>query len=141
PFFRGKGWYSPVNGVTVGYCEADLTDPLPKTPISGTWTPHVRIQNHDASLPVTGHFVALDPDFHMEPPMLGTVLEQRTGTFEGPLAIDTTKLSNGTHRLLMRADCNAGNSINSGVGVVFFMVTNGSCPDLTGDGVVDIFDV
>jgi len=143
PFFRGKGWYSPVNGVTVGYCEADDTDPLPEAPISGIWTPHVRIQNHDASLPVTGHFVALDPDFHMEPPMVGTVLEQGAGTFEGPVSIATTKLSNGRHKLFMRADCDAGTSTNSGVGAIFFTVANAvSCPtDFSGDGITDAADI
>jgi hypothetical protein len=129
PFLRNKGWYG--DNPLAGYCEAGLTStPIPKSPVSGTWTPSVRIVTHstDASFPVTNHTVTLDPDFHAEPPMPGTVLKQGAGEFEGPVAIDTTKLANGTHKLHLRADCRAGNSTNSGVGVISFQVQNGSTP-------------
>src|SRR5438128_2699874 len=132
PFLRNKGWYG--DNPLAGYCEAGLTStPIPRSPISGTWTPTVRIVTHstDASFPVTNHIVTLDPDFHMEPPMLGTVLQEGAGGFEGPVSIDTRALSNGTHKLFMRADCRAGNSTNSGVGGIFFRVQNGSTPPAT----------
>ena len=126
PFLRNKGWYG--DNPLAGYCEAGLLPPIPNAPISGIWMPTVRIVTHstDASFPVTSHTVALDPDFHAEPPIPGTVLRQGAGGFEGPVVINTTKLANGTHKLHLRADCDAGNSTNSGVGVIFFRVQNGS---------------
>lgn len=131
PFLRNKGWYG--DNPLAGYCEAGLLPPIPNAPISGIWMPTVRIVTHstDASFPVTSHTVALDPDFHAEPPIPGTVLKQGAGGFEGPVVINTTKLANGTHKLHLRADCDAGNSTNSGVGVIFFRVQNGSTPPAT----------
>lgn len=131
PFLRNKGWYG--DNPLAGYCEAGLLPPIPNAPISGIWMPTVRIVTHstDASFPVTSHTVTLDPDFHAEPPMPGTVLRQGAGGFEGPVVINTTKLANGTHKLHLRADCDAGNSTNSGVGVIFFRVQNGSTPPAT----------
>lgn len=140
PFLRNKGWYG--DNPLAGYCEAGFTTPLPMAAISGTWTPSVRLVTHstDASFPVTQHTVTIDPDFHADPPIPGTVIKQGTGSFEGPVSIDTTQLSNGTHKLHLRSDCDAGNSTNSGVGVIFFRVQN-ACPDLNGTGYVDTGDL
>jgi len=79
PFLRNKGWYG--DNPLAGYCEAGLLPPIPNAPISGIWMPTVRIVTHstDASFPVTSHTVALDPDFHAEPPIPGTVLRQGAG--------------------------------------------------------------
>ena len=146
PFLRNKGlWNDPGSAPDdFGYCEAGFKDPLPMTPVSGIWTPNVRLVTHssDASFPVTQHTVTVDPDFHHG--MSGTVIRQGAGGFEGPVSIDTRTLSNGVHKLHLRSDCNAGDATNSGVGVIFFKVANaqtGSRADLNGNGYVDTGDL
>lgn len=121
PFQRGKGWYTDH-----GYCEADVTTPVTPAAVSGVWSPKVRIVNHADSDVVTGSSARLDPDFHAEPPLPGTVLFEHAGQHpEATLSVDTTKLANGPHRLVLRADCEtAEGSTNSGVLVVFFRVQN-----------------
>ncbi len=62
---------------------------------------------------VTSSFVSLDPAFHAMPPDEGTVLLDQAGPYKGPVTIDTDRLSNGVHRLFIRAGapCNgAGNN-------------------------------
>jgi hypothetical protein len=81
----------------------------------------------DASLPVTHYFATLDADFHASPPNRGTVLLDADGRWPpAALAIDTTLLSNGVHKLLLRTDCrdNVQGSTNSGVMVLPFVVQN-----------------
>ncbi len=123
PYLRGKGWYTQAL-----YCEASLVSvPVPDAPVSGIWSPVIRIQDHgDGDLPVTHHSVRIDPDFHASPPVPGTILRDGSGQFlEAPVAIDTTTLSNGTHTLHLRADCDdPRGSTNSGVLVVKFKVQN-----------------
>jgi len=155
-FPRGKGWYSGS-----GYCEAGyMSAPLPKVPLSGVWSPRLRMVNHGAldDLPVTGYSVRLDPDFHAEPMNEGTVLRDGPGEFpEQDVPIDTTLLPDGPHRLFLRADCDdPRGSTNSGVLVVSFTTANGSTPtasdtptstpsptlgaDSDADGVPDVTD-
>ncbi|MEW9871925.1 fibronectin type III domain-containing protein [Arthrobacter sp. HS15c] len=132
PYLRGKGWYSaPGNDLAVGgYCEADLmTVPLPDTPISGIWSPAVKMVWHgDAGdPPVTAHEVRIDPDFHNNIP--GTIIRQASGEYDAPVGIDTTRLTNGRHTLFLRAECNdqyGRNSTASGVLIVPFDVDNGA---------------
>jgi hypothetical protein len=119
---RGKGWYTGS-----GYCESSVVSTLPIGPISGTWTPALLIDDHGAAddLPVTHHSVRIDPDFHAAPPVPGTLLVDGPGGWVGPTAIDTTLLTNGRHRLVLRADCDdPRGSTNSGVLVVTFSVAN-----------------
>ena len=144
PFLRNKGlWNDPGSAPDdFGYCEAGFTQPLPMDPLSGTWTPAVRLVTHssDASFPVTQHTVTLDPDFHANPPNPGTVIKQGSGGYEGSLTIDTRLVNNGVHRLHMRSDCASGDAVNSGVGVIHFKVAN--CPtDFNGDGFTDTGDI
>ncbi len=130
PYLRGKGWYSAPGGDLAegGYCEADLmTVPAPNTPISGTWSPAVKMVRHgDAGdPPVTAHDVRLDPDLHANVP--GRILRQGSGEYEGPISIDTTQLADGIHKLFLRAECNdqyRRNSTISGVLIVPFEVDN-----------------
>ena len=126
PYLRGKGWYTGPK-----YCEAALLSPIPDTPRSGLWHPRVLLDDHaggtagDAE--VTRHTVTLDPDFHAVPSRPGTVVRQGAdGLPATTLAIDTTRLANGPHRLHLRADCDAPakGSINSGVLVIPFTVKN-----------------
>jgi hypothetical protein len=122
PHLRGKGWYT-----TSGYCESTLISvPVPDAPVSGVWSPTLAMTEHSTSTvndPVTGHSVRVDADFHAGDE--GTVLLEGDGNFTGDLAVDTTKLSNGTHRLTLKTDCeNKAGSTNSGVLVIPFVVQN-----------------
>jgi hypothetical protein len=119
---RGKGWYTGA-----GYCESDVLSDLPVGPVSGTWMPQLQIVDHGAAddRPVTHSSVRLDPDFHATPIVPGTVLIDASVPWTGSVAIDTTTLTNGRHRLVLRADCDdPRGSTNSGVLVVFFTVAN-----------------
>ena len=57
---------------------------------------------------MTNSFVSLDPAFHKLPvPNIGTVLVQNSTApsgWTGQLLIDTTKLTNGVHKLFIRTD-------------------------------------
>lgn len=125
PWLRGKGWYTGA-----GYCEAVLTSvPVPDAPLTWTWSPALRMMwdGDSTDLPVSGHSVTLDPDFHRSPPEQGTVLEDGPGPWEGNVVIDPLRLSPGRHRLVSRADCaDPRGSTNSGVLVVMFNVADGT---------------
>ena len=109
-YTRGKGWYSkPGSLSTGGYCEADFTSvPLPDSPISGIWTPTVKMVWHGGTEDptVTSHEVRLDPDFHATPINEGIIIRQANGEFNGSISIDTRTLTNGTHKLFLRSICN-----------------------------------
>lgn len=143
PFLRNKGlWNDPGSAPDdFGYCEAGFTDPLPMVPTTGTWNPRVRLVTHssDASFPVTQHTVTLDPDFHAGQP--GTVIKQGVSGYEGPVSIDTRTLSNGVHKLHLRSDCESGDAVNSGIGVIHFVVANGCPTDFDGSGFTDSADI
>jgi hypothetical protein len=126
PWLRGKGWYTGAK-----YCEASLISTLPDAPVSGVWRPTVIMDDHDGGhagdAKATHHVATLDPDFHAPKPVLGTVINQgNDGLPATRLRIDTTKLTNGPHKLHLRTDCDvpARGSVNSGVLVVPFAVAN-----------------
>src|SRR5207244_454471 len=92
----------PVPGPNPGpsrYCEAGyMRAALPKAPLSGIWSPGIRMVNHGdiGDLPVTAHTVRLDPNFHADPMDEGTVLVDGPGEFpEQNVPIDTTLLPDG----------------------------------------------
>lgn len=124
-FLRAKGWYTHAL-----YCEAAfLSVPLPSSPVKGTINFRVQAVDHDGGTagdqPVTRHTVSLDADAHAGIP--GTVLRQGSGNLPATsFTVDTTKLSNGRHRIGVRADCDDRTlgSVNSGVAVLFFNVAN-----------------
>jgi hypothetical protein len=93
----GSNWYQGAN-----YEEAELLSPLPET-VSGTWTPTVNMDAGAGGIDVASSFVSLDPAFHAMPPDEGTVLLDQAGPYKGPVTIDTTDLSNGPHKLFIRA--------------------------------------
>ncbi|WP_133403873.1 hypothetical protein [Arthrobacter crusticola] len=130
-YLRGKGWYSSPgrNLAKGGYCEADLlTVPAPNIPVSGIWSPAVKMVWHGEAgdPPVTAHEVRIDPDLHANVP--GLILRRASGGYDGRIRIDTTRLTNGKHKLFLRADCNdqyRRNSTTSGILIVPFEVANG----------------
>lgn len=123
----GDTWYSPiVGGFTGKYARAEMVRadvPWNETTgelkeISGTWTPKAWFE-------APKRFVYIDPSLHASPPNFGTVVLNETGTGNPKtLSIDTTKLTDGIHRLLIGTSNVALNGTNSGVLVVPFLVKN-----------------
>jgi hypothetical protein len=98
------------------------------TPVSGIWTPTV-----EYTVP-QGGFAYIDPAFHNVPPSKGTIVyETNTGPEAKTLSIDTAKLSNGPHRLVIGATRHSDLSTvgpagdNTGVLVIPFVVYNKGC--------------
>ena len=79
-------------------------------------------------IPVTSHRAALDAAIHAGD--LGTELLDGAGPYEGRLMIDTTALTNGWHKLFLRASQfePISGSTNSSISVVFFEVLNQTPP-------------
>ena len=120
PYLRSKGWYTGF-----GYCEADVLGvPLPDGPVSGTVQFRVQQVDHGPDdVDPTHHRVALDANAHAGIP--GTVLSDGPGALPATtLSVDTTKLTNGTHRLVQKVECAKGNQVASGAGVFLFDVQN-----------------
>ena len=113
---RGKGWYTDA-----GYCEGSILSDLPVSPVP-YWSPTVQVLNHGSTedLPVSRYSVILDADFHNSIP--GTVLKSGDGELV-PTKIVMPTLASGTHKLLVRAECDdPRGSTNSGLLVVRFAV-------------------
>jgi hypothetical protein len=106
----GSSWYQGAL-----YNEAEFLSPLPAT-VSGTWTPTVWMHPGAGGVAVKHSFASIDPAFHASPPYAGQVLLDRTGTYKGPLTIDTTTLSNGPHKLFLRADAPCDGTTGSDCG-------------------------
>jgi hypothetical protein len=70
--------------------------------------------------------VTIDPAFHDMPPDRGRVQLDQSGAFDGPIAIDTTQLANGPHKLVVvsSADHTDRGSTQSGVMTIPFTVDN-----------------
>jgi hypothetical protein len=113
----GRGWYT--NAL---YANANIDSP-PTGPVSGVWRPYV-IFNAPSGTPITGYYAALDTDFHNGNP--GIPIQSGKSEWRGYLTIDTTKLTNGWHRLFLKSDAFQSNSgsTNSGVLAIFFEVRN-----------------
>ncbi len=120
PYLRSKGWYTDF-----GYCEADLLGvPLPDGPLKGTVQFKVQQVDHGPDdVDPTHHRVALDANAHAGIP--GTTLSDGPGALPATtLSVDTTKLTNGTHRLVQKVECAKGNQVASGASVFLFDVAN-----------------
>jgi hypothetical protein len=114
---EARGWYTDA-----GYANAKIDD-LPMSAVSGVWRPSVRMTAGSGGVPVTSYRVILDPDFHAG--KRGTTIRSGSGSFRGSVTIDTTKLSNGKHKLVLIADAATSvGSTNRGVMVVPFIVRN-----------------
>jgi hypothetical protein len=124
---EARGWYGLPGTDGLGYENARLRSPLPTAPLSGTWSPEVEtLPGAGPSSPVTHTLVTIDPAFHDMPPDSGKVQLEQTGAFRGPIAIDTTQLANGPHKLVIvssAAHPDRG-STQSGVLAIPFTVDN-----------------
>lgn len=113
---QGKGWYTGAS-----YAVARLDGGFPTAPVHGLWT--IRFRCESDGPPVRGCMALVDPDFHMGD--FGTVLLRQPAAYNGALTIDTTLLSNGPHKLVIRTDApNPAGSTNSGVLGIPFVVSN-----------------
>jgi hypothetical protein len=115
--YGGAGWYKEADGTDWGYqtAEVEPEDHLPQgTCVSGTWTPEIDTSS------ATEHLVTIDPAFHAG--NMGLVLEQGTGEFEGDVAVDTTLLAPGWHKLVVHSGTREGEEENGGAFVYPFRV-------------------
>lgn len=129
PGTEGRGWYDS-DGLTKGYIVGQLMEQIPSGPVSGTWTPLVRIVggSNEGINPVDGSFASIDPSFHADPADPGMVVLDQAGEFRNSrLSIDTTKLANGPHKLMLRANGTTGFAGELwGAMVIPFTVDNGA---------------
>jgi hypothetical protein len=135
---EARGWYGLPGTDGLGYENARLRSPVPTAPVSGTWSPEVEtLPGAGPSSPVTHTLVTIDPALHNVPPDNGKVQLDQAGAFGGSIAIDTTQLANGPHKLVIisSADHSDRGSTQSGVLAIPFMVDNlrpGILDDLLG---------
>lgn len=87
--------------------------------LSGVWEPTVHFEKQS-------HFAYVDPAFHANPPRKGTIVyEGKSSTASyttKKLRIDTRKLSDGLHRLVIGSANVRPDGANVGVGVIPFLV-------------------
>lgn len=113
---QGKGWYTGAS-----YAIARLDSGFPFAPVRGLWRITFRCESDGP--PVQGCFALIDPDFHKGD--FGMVLMRSKAAYKGGLTIDTTQLTNGPHRLVIRTDApNPAGSTNSGLLGISFIVDN-----------------
>jgi hypothetical protein len=122
---EGRGWYETVNGVEFGYQSARLRSKVPTRAVSGIWRPTVETLEGVGGENITRSLVTIDPDFHAAPAQRGRVLVARSGEVQRRLWINTHKLTNGKHRLVVVASARlrVGSTL-SGVVVIPFRVRN-----------------
>jgi hypothetical protein len=129
---EARGWYTTLN-----YAAARLRDaPALLQPVSGVWRPRIAAIRGFDGASVTGWYAGINTDFHQGNP--GTPLcpagvrerngipQCSTAPYSGPLTVDTTRLSNGWHRLLLKTDQYdpETGSTHSGVLATFVLVQN-----------------
>jgi len=116
-FTEGRGWYEGTGYTNVRWEETALI-----TPVSGIWTPDLKMTAGAGGTPVTFHAVYIDPNFHHG--SSGIVVKEGQGKWDGDVAIDTRTLSNGMHKLVLRGDSTISTGTNSGLIVIQFTVKN-----------------
>jgi hypothetical protein len=118
-YTEGRGWYT-----NFGYEIGRLDDPFPWAPVSGIWSPKLKTAAGSGGIAPTHHLVCIDPDFHAG--NNGIVLVDGPGSWGAArIPIDTTRLANGPHRLVLRTDAaTSKGSTLSGVMAIPFTVQN-----------------
>lgn len=89
---------------------------------SGVWRPAVRLDRGAQGFTPTRVGAYVDPDFHTGDP--GMVVLVRRQAYRGDLAIDTTQLMNGWHKLVLKVTANHNGKKNTGVEAIYFRVQN-----------------
>jgi hypothetical protein len=98
-YFQGSGWYKEARPASNwGYQTAIIKSGIPLGPVHGIWRPRVSIGCNGCH-PQTSWMATIDPDFHMGD--AGWLFARGLGGFSGNLAIDTTRLENGPHKLVL----------------------------------------
>lgn len=120
---EARGWYTGA----VGYQNARFLSPLPTASVSGIWRPTIQCAAPSGGTPSMCE-AYLDPNFHHG--SSGTLLYHANGAAKTTLAIDTSKLAPGTHKLVIRTDAQSANprGVDSGVMVVSFTVGGAAAP-------------
>jgi hypothetical protein len=96
---QGSGWYKEAaNGADWGYQTAFLTTGIPLAPVRGVWQPGVRFSCNGCPA-MSGYMATVDPNFHAG--IQGWIVKQGSGGWGGNLAIDTSRLTNGVHKLVL----------------------------------------
>jgi len=115
---EARGWYTD-QGYSVSNITAEVT-----TVVSGVWKPAVQMKAGSGGKKTTHTYAALDTDFHHG--NKGTVVQETNAEFRGNLTINTNLLTNGWHRLFLKADAfdSVSGSTNSGVLMIWFLVQN-----------------
>ncbi|MCA1572323.1 MAG: hypothetical protein LC798_18840 [Chloroflexi bacterium] len=116
-FHEGRGWYEDTEYSNGRFEELPLI-----APVSGIWAPDLKMTAGAGGTPVTFHAAYIDPNFHAG--SHGIVVKQGQGKWDGDVAIDTRTLSNGLHKLVLRADSTISSGTNSGIFVIQFTVKN-----------------
>ena len=121
-----RGWYEGF-----GYANASIGAPYraPGPRVRGVWRPKVRMLPGAGGIAVTSHSAHIDPNFHAG--KAGIVVQKGSGSYEGTLRINTRKLKNGRHRLVLLTHARQIlpnddflDGTNSGALVVPFFVRN-----------------
>jgi hypothetical protein len=98
-YYQGSGWYKEHRlGIDWGYQTAVIKSGIPTRAVRGIWRPRVSL-GCNGCRPMSFWFATVDPDFHNG--SQGWIVRRGRGSFSDPLAIDTRRLSNGAHRLVL----------------------------------------
>jgi hypothetical protein len=122
-----RGWYEGFGYTNATYGDFYCSSSPPT--VSGLWKPKVKMAPGSGGARVTSHRAHIDPDFHAG--SAGWVVKRGRGAFEGSLSIDTTRLANGLHKLVLVTNARKlarrdqiANGTSSGVQVLPFVVSN-----------------
>jgi hypothetical protein len=117
---ESRGWYTGT-----GYATTNIQN-MPTSPVSGIWRPEVEMTPGSDGINLTTHIATLNPNFHNNDG--GDVIRVGNGQFRGQLEIDTRRLPDGWHKLVLKANQfhHETGSTNSAVGVYGFEVRNGN---------------
>lgn len=125
---EARGWYDDrPNGLAHEYANARFRSAVPLNAVSGTWTFSFEARDGSGGQPTKFWGVYVDPDMHngiAGPTNIFPNGVRPTGTSASGLrttSIDTTKLANGAHRLVIISS----DGKNAGVQLITFKVNNG----------------
>jgi hypothetical protein len=115
-FLVARGWYAD----SYDYANAAFLSAYPWSPVSGNWSPTIQFTDNGKN--VTNYGLHVDPDFHHG--SKGVYSYERTGSFKGPILLDTKRFTNGLHRLVLASHQDYSGGRNTGVLAMPFQVKN-----------------